>query len=93
MERALRYTERTRSGRLLHATCWAAGRGCGSSAATGPAALADADEALASPGLLGMNAVLPLVVRGRIEAARGDAARHGDLGRGGAARRRRRATS
>jgi DNA-binding CsgD family transcriptional regulator/tetratricopeptide (TPR) repeat protein len=37
------------------------------------AALADADEALTSPMLLGMNAVLPLVVRGRIEAARGDA--------------------
>jgi DNA-binding CsgD family transcriptional regulator len=36
------------------------------------AALADADDALTSPGLLGMNAVLPLVVRGRIEAARGD---------------------
>ena len=36
------------------------------------AALADADEALTSPALLGMNAVLPLVVRGRIEAARGD---------------------
>jgi hypothetical protein len=29
-------------------------------------------DALTSPALLGMNAVLPLVVRGRIEAARGD---------------------
>jgi DNA-binding CsgD family transcriptional regulator len=36
------------------------------------AALADADEGLTSPALLGMNAVLPLVVRGRIEAARGE---------------------
>jgi DNA-binding CsgD family transcriptional regulator len=36
------------------------------------AALQDAEEALTAPGLLGMNAVLPLVTRGRIEAARGD---------------------
>jgi DNA-binding CsgD family transcriptional regulator len=36
------------------------------------AALDDADIALTSPGLLGMNAVLPLVTRGRIQAARGD---------------------
>jgi DNA-binding CsgD family transcriptional regulator/tetratricopeptide (TPR) repeat protein len=35
-------------------------------------ALRDAEEALTAPGLLGMNAVLPLVTRGRIEAARGD---------------------
>ncbi|NHC15669.1 ATP-binding protein [Motilibacter deserti] len=35
-------------------------------------ALADASEALARPGLLGVNAVLPLMVRGRILAARGD---------------------
>ena len=37
-------------------------------------ALADADAALGEPGLLGMNVVLPMVVRGRIQAARGDAA-------------------
>ena len=37
-------------------------------------ALADADAALGQPGLLGMNAVLPLVVRARIQAARGDPA-------------------
>jgi DNA-binding CsgD family transcriptional regulator len=37
-------------------------------------ALADADAALAQPARLGINMVLPLVVRGRIQAARGDAA-------------------
>jgi DNA-binding CsgD family transcriptional regulator/tetratricopeptide (TPR) repeat protein len=37
-------------------------------------ALADVDAALAQPAGLGINLVLPLVVRGRIEAARGDAA-------------------
>ena len=54
------------------------------------AALQDVEEALTAPGLLGMNAVLPLVTRGRIEAARGDAGCGGDVRRGGAVCRRRR---
>ena len=71
MERALRFTgDHALDGYYIHvlggrARLWLE-RG------DWAAALADADEALTSPALLGMNAVLPLVVRGRIEAARGD---------------------
>ena len=51
-------------------------------------ALADADSVLAREGTTGLNAVLPLVARGRILAARGDAGRPRRPRSGGARRRR-----
>ena len=89
MERALRFTgEHDLDGYYIHVLGGRAGSG--SSAATGRRRWPTPTRRSTSPALLGMNAVLPLVVRGRIQAARGDADAHGDPGRGRPARRRRR---